>query len=138
MREKYQLNFSQSTSGAGRLEFECWTENAMFYDIARKINQMHIEECKYLVEQIEFAEANKEFDDSILLDHDDFTDEDGLEIIPPNVVINKKTKVPLDDMKLIMREWIYFVHVSSLHDKKKKKPGNPLAIIKHLWAKFRK
>lgn len=121
IREKYHLEFGKTTSNTGRIEFDCWVVDGMFYDIAKKINQMHLAECEYLIEQIESAQAGKEFYNYIPLDHEDFTDDDGLEIFPPDVIINRKTKIPLEDMKLLMHEWIDFVRINSAYERKNKK-----------------
>jgi hypothetical protein len=122
IKEKYQLGFFIVSGSDGRREFMCDAFSPISYNIARKINQMHLPECEYLIEQIDLALAGKDYYHHILLDNTYADDNDCLEIHPPNVEVNRITEVPMDDMKLLISEWIEFVSTNSeLHNDKLKR-----------------
>ncbi|SFN59001.1 hypothetical protein SAMN05444143_1304 [Flavobacterium succinicans] len=70
---------------------------------------MHIIECEGLLTDIIEAQKGSYFEEYFVLDKGEASDEDELKISPPNIIINLYTKIPLEDMKNLLMEWINFV-----------------------------
>lgn len=108
LQDKYQLQFKREIEDL-KVIFKCKSIGDNSNEIARKINQMHLIECKGLIEEIENAENGKYFEEYFALDRGEASDQDEIRILPPNVIINIKTKIPLEDMKVLLLEWILFI-----------------------------
>ena len=109
IKDKYKLSFAK-TNENGKIFFICNNlGNIDCQRIANKINQMHIIECEGLLNEIIETQKGNYFEEYFALDNDEASDEDQLRISPPNIIINLATKIPLEDMKNLLMEWIDFV-----------------------------
>jgi hypothetical protein len=108
LKDKYQLEFKKEIEDL-KVIFKCHNIGDNISEIARKINQMHLIECNGLIEEIENAQDDKYFEEYFALDCGEASDQDEIRILPPNVVINISTEIPLEDMKVLLLEWIEFI-----------------------------
>jgi hypothetical protein len=108
LKDKYQLKFKRKIESLN-VTFHCNSiGDSISQNIARKINQMNLQECKGLIEEIENAQNGKYFEEYFSLDRDESSDEDEIRILPPNVILNISTKIPLEEMKSLLLEWQRF------------------------------
>ncbi|KRT15670.1 hypothetical protein ASU31_13475 [Pedobacter ginsenosidimutans] len=113
-REEYNLFFKKSIDD-GYTEYGCYTsytigDNQTYERLAAKLTLMHRVECEGLIESIIAAQSNKYYEQYFAIDSDSASDDDGIEIAPPNVIIDGKLIISFTDMIQILDEWIDFIN----------------------------
>lgn len=106
-REQYQLRFYKVYSD-NRIEYMCdhTGQNAKYNRLALKLSLMHKIECEALIETILDAENGEYYETDFVLNADTASDEDGIEISYPNVIIDNQLSISFIDMKILLQEWI--------------------------------
>lgn len=108
--EQYNLKFGKNIYDNDN-EFVCYQigNNQTYYRLAEKLRLMHKIECIGLIEDINAAQNNQYYEQYFAIDRDSASDSDGIEILPPNVIIDSSIIIPLQDMKEILQEWLAFI-----------------------------
>ncbi|MGV3545433.1 MAG: hypothetical protein ACO1N4_00120 [Pedobacter sp.] len=113
--KEYNLAFARNKNSYGDgSEYHCFLENKndiQFYSLADKLGRMgHPVAAQGLLNEITAAENNDFYEPYYALDADMASDDDEIEIVPPNIVIDKYLYVSFGHMKEILQEWIDFMN----------------------------
>lgn len=109
-RQEYGLQFSKELK-RDIIRFKCHYigKNPLLISLAFKLTIMHKIECKGLIEEIINAENGEYYEQYFALDCDAASDNDCIEIAPPNVIIDNELTISFTDMKLLLQEYIDFM-----------------------------
>ena len=108
IHNQYNLEFGKIKNNS-RIEYICYTNNILYNGLAEKIRIMHPVECEGLINEIELAESQQEFEQFFSLDRSGASDNEGITITPPNIIIDNVLSIPMNNMKLILIEWLNFI-----------------------------
>ncbi|RYJ44946.1 hypothetical protein [Flavobacterium beibuense] len=108
-REQYQLEFLKVLNN-NRVDYECYHtgQNPDFNRLAFKLYIMDKLECEGLIDEINNAENGEYYEHFFSLDNAAASDEDGIEIVPPNIIIDNQLIISFSDMKQLLDEWLDF------------------------------
>jgi hypothetical protein len=109
--EQYNLQFGKMKDDS-IYEFVCYQigNNQPYYRLAEKLRLMHKIECIALIDSIDAALNGQYYEQYFSVDRDSASDSDGIEIIPPNIIIDDIITIPMEHMKEILQEWIDFIN----------------------------
>ncbi len=107
--QEYHLNFSRQLVG-NRVEFQITCSGSTSEcTVGRKIQRLHKVECEGLIEEIQSAINGQVIDQYFSIDNEAASDYDTIEIFTTHIQIDSTT-LPLEDMKLILMEWLDYIN----------------------------
>lgn len=108
-QEEYQLTFKRLKDSDGDFYFSCEhfgnTNQYQFY--AHIIDMMDANECEGVIENIIAAQNSEYYEEFV--GPDSLSDDDTIELSPPNVIVGGWS-VSMTDWKQLMQEWIDFLN----------------------------
>lgn len=108
--EQYNIQFTKIVDAGNEVEYMAShsTHTMQAITISRKINQMHLFECRALIAEITTAQNGQPFEPFFDLDHSLASDYDNIEIKTNNTIVFDGMSFPLADIKAILQEWVAF------------------------------
>ncbi|WP_136468741.1 hypothetical protein [Flagellimonas onchidii] len=109
--EEFNLKFVKIQPPIGSIRYSCTQDIPDSYaTLVGIIPRISAIECEALIEEIENAENGAYYEQYFSLDASAASDDDGIEINPPNVVFNSVLSIPFADAKMLIQEWLDFLN----------------------------
>nr|WP_293294702.1 hypothetical protein [Allomuricauda sp.] len=109
--EEFNLRFVKTSSLNGKFDYWCTQDTPDGYaTLVGIIPRISAIECEALIQEIENAENGVFYEQYFSLDASTASDEDGIEITPPNVIFNSVLPIPFADTKMLIQEWLDFLN----------------------------
>ena len=109
--KEFNLRFETISSLSGREIKLCEQEKVTtdsFY-LSSILSRLSLVECEGLLEEIENAEQGKFFEQYFSMDAALASDDDGIEIAPPNVIFSTHVSISFEDSKTLINEWMDYL-----------------------------
>lgn len=103
-KETYKLNFYKTQAPNGRVIYHCnYTELTHESGLlCSLLNSLSNVEPETLLEEIDYALEGKYFEEYYSVDG--ATYDDGVQIVPPNAIIDQRLTIALTDLKSLLEE----------------------------------
>lgn len=110
--QEYNLKFVKIKPKTGGSIFYLCTQDIpdQYATLTGIIDKISATECTALIEEIENAENGNYYEQFFSLNASTASDDDGIEIAPPNVIFNSVLPIPFADAKLLIQEWSDFLN----------------------------
>jgi hypothetical protein len=109
-KDKYKLVFSKVVSKTS-FRVRCFCESTISDntsdELATLLNVISDREGEFLLEELNLALSGGDYEEFYTPDGVVMTN-DGVQITPPNVIINDSAELPLSEFKLLVEEWVEF------------------------------
>jgi len=109
--EEYNLKFVIIQLPNGSIRYSCTQDIPDGYaTLVGIIPRISAIESEALIEEIENAENGAYYEQYFSLDASTASDDDGIEIAPPNIIFNSVLSIPFADAKMLIQEWLDFLN----------------------------
>jgi len=110
-QEEYKLNFHKENID-GNIIFRCDNQEVTIesYNSSSILDRLSKAETEGLLDEIDNAINGTYYEQYFSLNNSIASDDDGIEIAPPNVIFNNALPIPLADAKMLIQEWLDFLN----------------------------